>query len=130
MRVLIVEDEPALVRQLSRALDEAGYATDAAMDGEHADQLANTESYDAIQARVLPVWQRLTAELAGQSLVIVTHGVVCKVLLTSIGAGWGPADWPKVGSIRNAAVHELLGGNGRWRIVRLNDPLVNGGDGP
>ena len=48
MRVLIVEDEPALVRQLSGALGEAGYATDAAMDGEDADQLARTESYDAI----------------------------------------------------------------------------------
>jgi two-component system OmpR family response regulator len=48
MRVLIVEDEPALVRQLSHALADAGYATDAARDGERADQLARAESYDAI----------------------------------------------------------------------------------
>ena len=48
MRVLIVEDEPALVRQLSHALGDAGYVTDAARDGERADQLARTESYDAI----------------------------------------------------------------------------------
>ena len=48
MRVLIVEDEPALVRQLTKALGEAGYATDTASDGERADQLARTESYDAI----------------------------------------------------------------------------------
>ena len=48
MRVLIVEDEPALSRQLSHALDAAGYATDAATDGERADFLVRTESYDAI----------------------------------------------------------------------------------
>ena len=48
VRVLIVEDEPALSRQLSHALGGAGYATDAAADGERADFLARTESYDAI----------------------------------------------------------------------------------
>lgn len=80
-----------------------------------------SESFDAIRDRVLPVWRRLTAELAGQSLVLVTHGVVCKVLLLSIGTGWGPPDWPKVGSIRNAAIHELVGREQQWQLLRLND---------
>ena len=48
VRVLIVEDEPALSRQLRQSLDEAGYAVDAASDGERADFLARTESYDAV----------------------------------------------------------------------------------
>ena len=34
MRVLIVEDEPDLVKQMSRALGEAGYSIDVATDGE------------------------------------------------------------------------------------------------
>ena len=48
MRVLVVEDEAALARQLTEALGEAGYAADGAADGERADFLARTEHYDAI----------------------------------------------------------------------------------
>ena len=47
-RVLLVEDEPALSRQLRQSLDDAGYAVDAANDGARADFLARTESYDAM----------------------------------------------------------------------------------
>jgi two-component system OmpR family response regulator len=48
LRVLVVEDEALLSRQLAIALGEAGYAVDAAADGEQADFLARTEHYDAI----------------------------------------------------------------------------------
>jgi two-component system OmpR family response regulator len=48
VRVLVVEDESALSRQLTAALAQAGYAVDGAADGERADFLAQTERYDAI----------------------------------------------------------------------------------
>jgi two-component system OmpR family response regulator len=48
MRILIVEDEPALSQQLAHAIGEAGYAVDSATDGERADFLVRTESYDAV----------------------------------------------------------------------------------
>ena len=48
MRVLVVEDEASLARQLSSALAEAGYAVDCAADGERADFLGQTERYDAV----------------------------------------------------------------------------------
>jgi two-component system, OmpR family, response regulator len=48
MRVLIVEDEPTLARQLKETLEGAGYAVDAAADGEEGHFLGSTESYDAI----------------------------------------------------------------------------------
>ena len=48
VKILIVEDEPALSAQLRSALDAAGYAVDCAADGERADFLAGTERYDAI----------------------------------------------------------------------------------
>jgi len=48
VRVLVVEDEEALARQLAAALEGAGYAVDSAADGERADFLAQTEPYDAI----------------------------------------------------------------------------------
>jgi two-component system OmpR family response regulator len=47
MRILVVEDEAALARQLSSALTQAGYAVDCADDGERGDFLARTEEYDA-----------------------------------------------------------------------------------
>ena len=48
MRILIVEDQRALAEQLTEALSGAGYAVDCAGDGERADFLARTESYDAV----------------------------------------------------------------------------------
>ena len=48
MRILVVEDEPGLSRQLLTSLRDAGYAVDAAADGARADFLARTEAYDAV----------------------------------------------------------------------------------
>src|SRR5688572_14379642 len=48
MRILVVEDEPSLQQQLAAALTGAGYAVDCAGDGERADFLARTETYDAV----------------------------------------------------------------------------------
>ena len=48
MRVLVVEDEGRLSRQIAAALKEAGYAVDCAADGERAEFLGQTERYDAI----------------------------------------------------------------------------------
>jgi two-component system OmpR family response regulator len=48
MRILIVEDEPSLSRQLRQTLEGAGYAVDSAEDGEEGQFLGETESYDAV----------------------------------------------------------------------------------
>jgi two-component system, OmpR family, response regulator len=48
MRLLIVEDEPDLLRALSRALREDGYAVDTAEDGEDGCYKALASDYDAI----------------------------------------------------------------------------------
>lgn len=48
MRILVVEDEETLSRQLVSALSDAGYAIDTAVDGERADFLGTTEQYDAV----------------------------------------------------------------------------------
>jgi len=47
MRVLVVEDDPDLGRQLNDALTQAGYAVDLATDGEEGHFLGDTEPYDA-----------------------------------------------------------------------------------
>src|SRR4051812_21588413 len=48
MRILVVEDEALLSKQLCAALTEAAYAVDCAADGERADFLGQTETYDAV----------------------------------------------------------------------------------
>jgi two-component system OmpR family response regulator len=53
MRVLIVEDEPDLLRSLAQALREEGYAVDTANDGEDGLFKAEGYDYDAIVLDVM-----------------------------------------------------------------------------
>jgi two-component system OmpR family response regulator len=48
MRLLVVEDDDDLNRQLREALEEAGYVVDSARDGEEGHFLGDTEPYDAV----------------------------------------------------------------------------------
>ena len=63
MRILVVEDEPDLLRSLARALREEGYAVDTAADGEEGSYKAENSDYDAIVLDVmlpkLDGWQLL-----------------------------------------------------------------------
>jgi len=68
MRLLVVEDDPDLGRQLEEALTQAGYAVDRAVDGEEGHYLGESEPYDAVVldlglpkldgVRVLERWRR------------------------------------------------------------------------
>lgn len=53
MKVLVVEDEPALLRTLSRALREEGYAVDTAADGAEGLHMACDHDYDALVLDVM-----------------------------------------------------------------------------
>jgi two-component system, OmpR family, response regulator len=48
MRLLVVEDDQDLNRQIVKALEDAGYAVDRAFDGEEGHFLGDTEPYDAV----------------------------------------------------------------------------------
>jgi two-component system, OmpR family, response regulator len=48
LRLLVVEDDKDINRQLAGALEQAGYAVDRAFDGEEALFLGETEPYDAV----------------------------------------------------------------------------------
>jgi two-component system, OmpR family, response regulator len=48
MRILVVEDDKNLNRQIVEALTEAGYVVDRAHDGEEGHFLGDTEPYDAV----------------------------------------------------------------------------------
>lgn len=48
MRMLVVEDDPDLNRQIVSALQDAGYVVDTAKDGEEGHYLGETEPYDGV----------------------------------------------------------------------------------
>jgi two-component system OmpR family response regulator len=68
VRILVVEDDADLSRQLAQALAGAGYAVDTAMDGEEGHYLGDTQPYDTVildlglpkmdGIRVLEQWRR------------------------------------------------------------------------
>jgi probable phosphoglycerate mutase len=90
------------------------------LTGDTAYAPSGAESFDDIRRRVLPVWQRLTTEFAGQTLVLVAHGIVCRVLLLSLLPGYTVSDWHRIGT-HNVAISELIRKEEKWRAVRLND---------
>ncbi len=76
MRVLVVEDDADLAKQLRAALGEAGYAVDLAADGEEGHHLGDTESYDAVVLDLgLPVVDGLSVldrwRRAGRSMPVL-----------------------------------------------------------
>lgn len=79
MRVLLVEDEPTLNRQLDMALQAAGYAVDVCVNGRDAWLLGDTEPYDAVildlglpQMDGLSVLRRWRAAARSMPVLILT----------------------------------------------------------
>ena len=79
MRVLLVEDDPTLNRQLDMALQAAGYAVDVSTNGRDAWALADAEDFDAVvldlglpQMDGLTVLKRWRAAGRGMPVLILT----------------------------------------------------------
>jgi two-component system, OmpR family, response regulator len=84
LRVLVVEDEIRLSRQLAKVLAEAGYAVDRATDGNQADFLATTERYDAVILDLgLPKVDGLTLLRQWRSA-----GILTPVLILTARGSW------------------------------------------
>ena len=84
MRLLVVEDEPAIAEDIATALARAGYVADMVHDGEQAWFRAETEDYDAIILDLgLP-------RLDGLSVLrrLRGAGVVTPVLILTARASW------------------------------------------
>lgn len=84
MRILVVEDEALLARNLAKALSAAGYAVDCAGDGSQADFLAHSEPYDAVVLDLgLPKVDGLTLLRTWRAAAI--H---CPVLILTARGSW------------------------------------------
>lgn len=80
------------------------------------------ESYADIRRRVLPIWNDLVDRSLGQTVVVVVHGVVIRVILTSILHGFGPQDFSKIG-IDHVAINDLRWDGTRWVASALNQVI-------
>ncbi|WP_099865108.1 response regulator transcription factor [Pararhizobium haloflavum] len=79
MRILVVEDDRDLNRQLTASLVEAGYVVDQAYDGEEGHFLGDTEPYDAVVLDIglpemdgISVLERWRSDGRGMPVLILT----------------------------------------------------------
>ena len=101
MRLLVVEDDPDLNRQLATALTEAGYVVDRAFNGEEGHYLGESEPYDAVildiglpkmdGISVLEAWRR-----AGRAMPVPIRWLTWRAyqLGNQLGLCFEPADDP------------------------------------
>lgn len=87
--------------------------------GDTAYTTPGAESFDALAARLLPAFRRVVAAHPGGRVVVVAHGVVCKVLMLSLLPGWGVADWVRFGRVANLSVSELRVDGATWAAGEL-----------
>lgn len=76
------------------------------------------ESFDALRSRLRPAWDDLVRTHAGERIVLVSHGVVCKVLLLDLLEEGRASRWHALGRVANLAVSELVEADG-WRAARV-----------
>ncbi len=90
------------------------------LNGETGFAPEGAESLDQMIARILPIWKEITEYNKGETVVIVAHGAVLKVLLLTILQEWSINDWDKFGVIPNVGITELVF-NDHWESKRLNE---------
>lgn len=95
--------------------------------GELAYATPGAESFDDIQRRLLPVWIELADRHRGDTVVIVAHGVLIRVLLISLFREFQPFGWDSIG-ITNVALNELVRRGDQWELVRQNAVLIEVSD--
>ena len=84
MRILVVEDEPTLCRQLVQALQQAGHTVETAADGATAQYLGEVEEFDAAVLDLgLPVRDGLTVLRAWRA-----QGRVMPVMILTARGAW------------------------------------------
>lgn len=85
------------------------------------------ESFDAIRERALPAFRRVVESQPGGRVVIVCHGVTCKVLLLSLLRAHSAADWTTIGRAQNLAVSELAPDADLWtarQFLTIPPPVI------
>jgi probable phosphoglycerate mutase len=77
------------------------------------------ESYADIRRRVIPILENIIAGHPGETMIIVAHGVVIRVILTSLLAGYQPGDFDRI-AIDFASINDLWFDGATWTARELN----------
>ena len=109
---------------LSGKSREEGWATYAAtkdrwIAGDLDSAHPGGESYSDIRGRVVPIIAELAARHRGETIIIVAHGVVIRVIITTLVAGFQPADFDRI-AIDFASVNDLFYDGMTWTARSLN----------
>jgi broad specificity phosphatase PhoE len=76
------------------------------------------ESYADIRSRAVPAFEALAHRHAGGTIVVVAHGIVIRVVLTTLLEGYGPEHFQSI-AIPNVGVNDLRHDGRRWRAETL-----------
>ncbi len=81
------------------------------------------ESFAAIRRRVLPVVRQIALRHPGQTVILIAHGIVIRVLLLSLLDHLQPADFDRI-AIDFASINDLRWDGHRWRAHALNQVVA------
>jgi probable phosphoglycerate mutase len=87
------------------------------------------ESYGDIRRRVVPIIEDLGRRHRGVTIMVVAHGVVIRVLLTSLVSGLTPADFDRI-AIDFASVNDLFLDGNIWTAGPLNQIIASSPEPP
>jgi DNA-binding response OmpR family regulator len=134
-RILIVDDEPSIVKGLSFSLKQDGYEIDAAYDGEEAVDKFNNNPYDLIILDVmlpklngLNVLQRIRERSRVPVIMLTAKGEDMDKIL---GLDYGADDYiTKPFNIlelkaRIKAVFRRLSGGNKEQVIRIKNMTIN-----
>jgi broad specificity phosphatase PhoE len=77
------------------------------------------ESYRELRDRVVPPFRALADRHRGETIVVVLHGVVIRVLITSLFESFTPGDYHRI-AIRHVAVNDLRYDGQGWTIAAMD----------
>lgn len=77
------------------------------------------ESFVELTARLLPAWSQTMDRFPNARIVLIAHGVVCKVLLLNLLEGRSIRDWESLGRVANLSVSELAQSGETWSTRAL-----------
>jgi 2,3-bisphosphoglycerate-dependent phosphoglycerate mutase len=82
------------------------------------------ESYADIRRRVLPILKEIVVAHPGQTIIIVAHGVVIRVILTTLLADYQPGDFDRI-AIDFASINDLWFDGETWAARELNKVVAS-----
>jgi 2,3-bisphosphoglycerate-dependent phosphoglycerate mutase len=87
--------------------------------GQESYTTAGAESFLDLRNRLLPAWEATLQNYPGERVIVMAHGIVCKVLLLSLLPNLTIRDWDKIGHVLNLSYSELYYEQGCWTASKL-----------